>query len=150
MLLVTAAFLAFERGWRRPTVLVLIALALSASEGLLFVAALGTLELFDRPKERQRRASILRAFLYTGICGLFVLVLRHSLTGSALSPFEKLLLDLDADQAEVGAHYLWSFAYASGLALVLPRPSWHWPAGTSHHELDVQPCSFWSGAWVAS
>ena len=122
MLLVTAAFLAFERGWRRPLVVTLIALSLTASEGLLFAAALGVIELVDRPGDRQRRASLRRAFLQAGVWVPLVLLLRHALTGSYLSPFEKLLLRFDGEQITVGAHYLWSFARSSGLALVLLLP----------------------------
>jgi len=123
MFLVTAAFLAFERGWLKPTVALLCMLSVSASEGILFVLALGTLELVDRPGDRLRRASIRGAFVFMAVGLVLVLLLRNWLTGSPLLPFEKQLLSFDSEQIVIGGHYIWSFVFASGLGLLLPLPA---------------------------
>lgn len=122
MLLVTAAFLAFERGWRAPLALALTALAFTAAEGSLFLLALVALELLDRPGERARFASMKPA-LAAALAGLVAcLLVRAAVTNSATSSFERLLLRVDAEQVRLGAEYLGSFVLASGFGLLLPLP----------------------------
>jgi len=122
MLLVTAAFLAFERGWRWPMSSALVALAFTGTEGLVFLLALLLLEIVDRPTERARYRSVMPAFAVALGGVLLCLFVRRAVTGTYFSSFERLLVSFDTEQFRLGLHYLWSFVFASGFGLLLPLP----------------------------
>jgi len=119
MLLVTLAFLAFERGARRTLALVLTLLVLTRPEGLAFALVLLGLRLLAPPEgaapppKARQSAFVLPLLVVTG-----TLLVRKLATGLWLSPFAAPLLELDPGRWQLGLLYLWSFVYASGFGLL--------------------------------
>jgi len=121
MLLVTATFLAFERGWMRSFASASALLVLTRPEGTPVVAVLLAFELLARPRtEHARRRSLLKAFAAPLVALGLALFLRLQMTGSWLSAYAAPLLELDQEPWKLGGLYLASFVSASGfLPLVL-------------------------------
>lgn len=121
MLLVTAAFLAFERGWGRALALSLAALILTRPEGLAIALTLLLCEGFWRPRgEHARRPPRWRAFLLPLLVALGGGLARRAFTGQWLSPFAAPLLTPDPAHWRLGLEYLWSFVISSGFGLLFP------------------------------
>lgn len=120
MLLVTASFLAFERGWLRAFALASSLLVLTRPEGVVVVGVLLACEFLARPRtEHARRRPLLRAFL-APLVGLgFALLVRQWMTGSWLSAHAAPLFEVDLQRWKLGALYLAGFASASGFLLLV-------------------------------
>lgn len=120
MLLVTATFLAFERGWLRAFAAASALLVLTRPEGTLVVGALLALELTARPRtEHARRRSLLRAFGAPLLALLAALFVRSQMTGSWLSSHAAALLEPDVARWKLGGLYLAGFVSASGFLLLV-------------------------------
>ncbi|NOT29959.1 MAG: hypothetical protein HOP15_05870 [Planctomycetes bacterium] len=119
MLLVSTAFLAFERGWFRLLALALSALLLTRPEGgcaLLFLLAC---ERVWRPRsEDGPRRPGWRAYLLPSALIVLATLARRTFTGHWLSPFSAPLAELDLARWRIGAEYLASFAISSGFGLL--------------------------------
>jgi hypothetical protein len=120
MLLLSTAFLAFERGWCRLLALALAALLLTRPEGgcaLLFLLAC---EGLWRPRgEHARRRPCWRGYILPVALIVAATLARRALTGHWLSPFSAPLAEPDLARWRIGAEYLTSFALSSGFGLLL-------------------------------
>ena len=126
MLLVTGAFLAFERRARRATTLLLSVLIVTRNDLWILVGALFLIELFDARRNRAKgRPILLRAFLVPLLLvGVSVLV-RMLLTGTAISPTTRLLMTVDSARYHLGFEYVFSFFLRSGAATLVVFPIWY-------------------------
>lgn len=119
MLLVSTAFLAFERGWFRLLALALSMLLLTRPEGgcaLLFLLAC---EGLWRPHgEHGPRRPGWRAYLLPSALIVLATLARRAFTGHWLSPFSAPLAELALARWRIGAEYLASFAISSGFGLL--------------------------------
>jgi hypothetical protein len=119
MLLSTAAFLAFERGWWRVLSVALAVLVVTRPEGTVLLLAILAFERFSRPLDAHgRRSPRWRAFVLPALALLTVLVARRALTGFWLSPFTAALREVDPVRWRIGAQYLASFVFSSGFGLL--------------------------------
>jgi hypothetical protein len=124
MLLVTSAFLAFERGMRRTLALALALLVATRPEGSVVLFVLLAFEARWRPRmpSAARRPALYRAYVPALAVLATILVGRRVLTGLWLSPLVAELLNGDPERASIGVRYLGSFAVSSGFALLFVVP----------------------------
>ena len=128
MLLLTLAFLSFERGWRTPLLVSLVALGLTRPEGFACAIVFLLLERFDRPTgletdgDPRPRRRMTAALLLSIAILLGSGVLRGLITGERLSPFARDLLEFDADQARLGLAWLAGFLRGTPGAVLLLLP----------------------------
>jgi hypothetical protein len=116
MLLTTASFLAFERGWARTLALSLSLLVLTRPEALAVLVLLMVCARLWRPEGAPVRWS---AFgLPLGVV-LATVATRRALTQSWLSPFAAPLLELEPERWRIGLEYLAGFAISSGFGLLI-------------------------------
>ncbi len=119
MLLVSAAFLAFERGWGRTLAVALALLTVTRPEGGCVFLFLLACERLWRPRgEHARRAPRWRAYALPLLVVVAGTCARRALTGAWLSPFSAPLLEFDPERWRIGAEYLASFAISSGFGLL--------------------------------
>jgi hypothetical protein len=124
MLLVTLAFLAFERRWKRTLGIALALLVSARPEGIPLVGVFFLLEFLDRPIDRDglRGESLFTWYVPALLMTLGLSFFRHGLTGEWLSPYGRLFVDFSADRAILGLHYLESYVISSGAAFLLILP----------------------------
>jgi hypothetical protein len=119
MLLVSSAFLAFERGWPRVLSLALAFLALTRPEGGCVLLFLLACEIVFRPRgEHARRPRRLGAYVVPLLVVVAGTLARRALTGHWLSPFSAPLLAFEPARWRLGAEYLASFVVSSGFGLL--------------------------------
>ncbi len=123
MLLVSLAFLAFERGWRKTFAAGLIALLLTRPEGVALLFGFLLLEWLDRPRLEELPRPALVKPLQAAFAAVAVFAgLRLLLTGNLLSPFASELLSIDSARWKLGLQYVWSFLTSSGSGSLLALP----------------------------
>jgi len=154
MLLVTTAFLAFERGWRKVLAISLALLVGTRPEGGALVVAFLLLELFDRPFEETSlpRRTLRQWFAAPLLVIAGMALYRAGVLGSWLSPFGSSLFDPVPGQTLLGVHYLWSYVACSGSAPLLLFPillaPGGWLSGTGRRALIL--FLVWVGVVVMS
>ncbi len=154
MLLVTSAFLAFERGWRRSLAATLALLALTRPEGIFLVFAFLVLELFDRPigENGLRRRSLRWWYVVPVVVVGAMAISRWVNLGTWLSPFGRSLLEPTPGQAALGLDYARSYLLSSGSAPLLLFPvvllPLRWLSGTGRRALILS--ATWLGMVVLS
>ncbi len=122
MLLLTAAFLAFERGWHRLLSALLALLVVARPEGMPLVLVFAVLFVLGPRAAGTTRRPPGRVFALPLIAALVGLLLRRSWTGAWLSPTESGLLQADRAQWGLGLRYLQGFLASSGSAFLLALP----------------------------
>ncbi len=123
MLLVTAAFLAYERRRARIFSALLVLLTLTRPDVWLLVAALAVLELRRRRRLSADESSLLRAFIAPAALAVVLVLVRGIVTGSWLSTVTADLLRPDAERYRLGLDYLTSFFLRSGGATLVIFPT---------------------------
>ena len=119
MVLVSTAFLAFERGWPRTLALALALLLVTRPEGGCVLLYLVFCEGVWRPRgEHARRRACWRAYVVPIAVIVLGCAIRRALTGQWLSPFSAPLSELDGGRWHLGAEYLLSFVISSGFGLL--------------------------------
>lgn len=127
-LLVTGAFLAYERGSRVLLGLLLALCCVTRAEGTLYAWCLLTVELGRRLHARRNAGpyrSMLPAFLAPALVALIIALVRNSITGHFLSPWSKFLTHPERLPWESAFLYLRDFFVSSGSAMLLVFPLWY-------------------------
>jgi hypothetical protein len=120
MMLVTASFLAFERGHQRLLAGVLALLVVTRPEGGAVLLLLLLCEGFARPRGAlAERAPMWRAYLLPLGMALGSTLVRRFYSGHWLSPSAAALLVIDPERWRLGFEYLAGFAFCSGHTLLL-------------------------------
>jgi hypothetical protein len=120
MLLVTTAFLAFERGWGRVLALALAGLVVTRPEAGVVLLFLLLCERFWRPRgEHARRPARWKAYTVPLAVAAATTIVRRALTGQWISPFSAPLFEFAPERWRLGADYLASFALSSGFGLLV-------------------------------
>ena len=126
MLVVTAAFHAYERRRARRLGLLLALLVVTRTELWILGAGLLAAELLGARRRRAAgEAVLLRPFLPFGVLVLASVGLRWLSTGTVLSPTARLFTGIDAEQLALGADYVASFFLRSGSAILIVFPLWY-------------------------
>lgn len=130
-LLVTFAFLAYERGWRTSLGLALGLAAITRPQGLVFAAALTAIELVRRLRERSRPAAAPRPSLWLPLAVPFAAaaatsMMRWQATGHWSSTWLTQLLELRPKVVREGLEYLVDFVATSGSGALFVFPLWYW------------------------
>ena len=117
MLLVTTAFLAFERGSGRVLAIALPLLFWTRPEGGFALLFLLGCALVWRPEEGSGVGW--RAFRIPLVLAVATTAARRAVTGQWVSPFVPPLTDWDPERWGIGGEYLLSFAVSSGFGLLI-------------------------------
>lgn len=134
-LLVTFALLAYERGWRAWLGIALGLAAISRPQGLVFAAALASIELVRRVHARWRPAATPRPSLWLPLAIPFVAaaatgVVRWQATGHWTSTWLTQLFELRPRVTREGVAYLIDFVATSGSGALFVFPLWYWLRGS--------------------
>jgi len=126
-LLITAAFLAYERGRPRSLALLLSLACLARAECAPLAAVLLIIELVRRPRPDAAgpRRSMLRAFLPPAVLVAGVCALRFALTGHALSPWAATFAHPGGLRPLAALAFLRDFLVTSGPGLLAAFPVWY-------------------------
>ena len=125
-LLVIASFLAFERRAKYAFALCTCLCVATRAEGIVFVLMLLGLELagsLSRPKTP--RIGLLRWFAPAAATAGLLILLRHQLYGTWLSPFSHSFVDQSAQRWLSGAKFLGDFVRGSGWTMLLVFPLYY-------------------------
>lgn len=130
-LLITFAFLAYERGWRAWLGLALGLAAITRPQGLVFAAALAAIELVRRWHARARPESSSRPSLWLPLALPFAAaaataLVRWQATGHWTSGWLTQLLELRPKVLREGLEYLVDFVATSGSGALFVFPLWYW------------------------
>ena len=121
-LLMTAAFLAYERRARLPLALLLAMACVTRPEGIVFSGTLFLLELARLRRRGEAQPRILGAFVGPLAAIVLLTLLRLTWTGQLLSPFGADLLEGSANRWHEGLLYLQDFFRAAGAPLLFAIP----------------------------
>lgn len=139
--LLTAAFLAFERGWSLATGLALLALGYCRPEGWLLALAFAILRALppgrsaptrpatDPDSSRPPPRVAATAFLLPAVGFALLALLRRARTGALLGPDLAGLLVLEPEELAAAAGSLWDFLRAAASPALLAYALWYLARG---------------------